>query len=143
MRALSIRQPWAWLIVNGYKPVENRDWSLSWRGPLLIHAAKVVAKGYYQDVAAMVDQEFGIQVPALADIERGGIVGAANLVDCVSAMDSPWFTGKFGLVLADARPVPFVACKGALGLFHVPAEAVGLPPGLLALPGPETQACAA
>lgn len=26
MAALSIRQPWAWLVVQGYKDIENRDW---------------------------------------------------------------------------------------------------------------------
>ena len=30
--ALSIRQPWAWLIVNGYKDIENRDWKTHYRG---------------------------------------------------------------------------------------------------------------
>ena len=40
LKALSIRQPWAWLIVNGFKDVENRNWRTHWRGRLLIHASK-------------------------------------------------------------------------------------------------------
>src|SRR5215472_1457845 len=40
MKALSVRQPWAWLIVNGYKPVENRNWLTKFRGRLLIHAGQ-------------------------------------------------------------------------------------------------------
>ena len=36
--ALSIRQPWAELIVRGHKDVENRTWRHSYRGPVLIHA---------------------------------------------------------------------------------------------------------
>jgi hypothetical protein len=44
MRTLSIRQPWAWLIVNGHKPVENRDWATSFRGPVLIHAGLTMAR---------------------------------------------------------------------------------------------------
>lgn len=39
MKVLSIRQPWAWLIVNGHKDVENRTWDSYYRGPLLIHAS--------------------------------------------------------------------------------------------------------
>ena len=39
MKCISIRQPWAWLIIKGVKPVENRTWSSSYRGPLLIHAS--------------------------------------------------------------------------------------------------------
>jgi hypothetical protein len=38
--ALSIRQPWAWLIVNGFKDLENRSWSTAFRGPVWIHAGK-------------------------------------------------------------------------------------------------------
>lgn len=37
MKALSVRQPWAWLIVNGYKDIENRDWSTQQRGRIWIH----------------------------------------------------------------------------------------------------------
>jgi len=38
--ALSIWQPWAWLIANGYKDIENRTWWTKFRGPFLIHASK-------------------------------------------------------------------------------------------------------
>ncbi|WP_206002040.1 ASCH domain-containing protein [Paraburkholderia aromaticivorans] len=38
MKALSIRQPWAWLIVKGHKDIENRTWSTRFRGRVLIHA---------------------------------------------------------------------------------------------------------
>jgi len=45
MKALSIRQPWAWLIAHGHKLYENRDWSKynphkRQRGPILIHAGQ-------------------------------------------------------------------------------------------------------
>lgn len=40
MKAISINQPWAWCIVNGYKPIENRDWATQFRGTVLIHAGK-------------------------------------------------------------------------------------------------------
>lgn len=40
IKVLSIRQPWAWLIVNGYKTIENRTWRVNDRGPILIHAGK-------------------------------------------------------------------------------------------------------
>ena len=42
MKAISIRQPWAWLIVHGYKDVENRTWATKHRGPILIHAGKTL-----------------------------------------------------------------------------------------------------
>jgi hypothetical protein len=38
--ALSVRQPWADLIMDGWKPVENRTWTTDYRGPVIIHAGK-------------------------------------------------------------------------------------------------------
>ena len=38
MRVLSVRQPWASLLVRGVKDIENRTWSTTYRGPVLIHA---------------------------------------------------------------------------------------------------------
>ena len=42
LSCLTVRQPWAWLLTHGVKPVENRTWKTSYRGPLLIHAGKVL-----------------------------------------------------------------------------------------------------
>src|SRR4051794_36490822 len=87
-KALSVRQPWAWLIVNGFKPIENRDWPTRFRGKLLIHASKGMTKHEYEDCADLVAAierrlETKIPLPAFDDLERGGIVGEAEIVDCV------------------------------------------------------------
>ena len=124
MKALSIRQPWTWCILRG-KPVENRNWWTSYRGPLGIHAAKGMTRDEYEecrDFAA----GLGLTVPPMPDLPRGGIVGRANLVDCVTSHASPWFFGRYGLVLADVKPLPFIPLKGALGLFDVPESALEL-----------------
>lgn len=126
MRTLSIRQPWAWLIVHGHKDVENREWATDYRGPLLIHASKTAAKGEYATQRAVIHEEMGIVVPELEVIERGGIVGMASLMDCRHDSDSRWYTGAVAWVLRDARPLPFHACKGALQLFHTPMADMGL-----------------
>lgn len=39
MKTISVRQPWAWLIINGYKDIENRSREANYRGPVLIHAS--------------------------------------------------------------------------------------------------------
>lgn len=52
-----------------------------------------------------------------AEAKRGGIIGVAEIVDCVEASDSPWFFGRYGFVLRNARPVEFIPVKGALGFF--------------------------
>ena len=42
-RALTVKQPWASLLVAGIKTVENRTWTTKYRGPLAIHAALSIA----------------------------------------------------------------------------------------------------
>lgn len=128
MRALSIRQPWAWLIVAGHKDVENRDWATGYRGPFLVHAGKALTLDYWEEVSTWVQMEFGIQVPEPDALPLGGIVGVAQLAGCVQHSESRWFAGPHGLLVRDARPLPFVPWRGMLSFFHVPAEAVGLLP---------------
>lgn len=120
LKALSIRQPWAWLILSGHKTVENRNWATRFKGPVLIHAAKGMTRGEYE-AAALFALQRGVQVPAFHNLERGGLVGVAEIVGCVSASVSPWFQGPFGFVLGAVRRLPFVPCAGALGFFDVSA----------------------
>jgi len=120
MKALSIRQPWAWLIVNGQKDIENRSWPTRFRGPVLIHAAKGMTRDEYEDAASLCNK-LAVTLPAFDKLERGGVVGQATVTDCVGDSASPWFFGKFGFVLADAKPLPFVPCKGQLMFFETDA----------------------
>lgn len=59
----------------------------------------------------------GVMIPPYAQLERGGIVGIANLVGCVQQHPSPWFAGPYGWVMQDARPIEFIPCPGELKLF--------------------------
>lgn len=129
MKALSIRQPWANLILFAGKDIENRSWHTRFRGPVLIHAAKGMTQDEWSSAL-----EFGREAMAktlrkysgpsrtFKTIERGGIVGVAEIVDCVSESNSPWFIGDYGFVLANVRPVEFFPCKGSLGFFDVPFQ---------------------
>lgn len=113
-KALSIQQPWAWLIVHGHKDIENRDWPTRVRGWIGIHAGKA----FDWDGYAWVRQRFPeIRMPAPDDFERGGIVGRAYLGDCLTHAESPWFFGKYGFTLHLAQPLPFIPCRGRLGFF--------------------------
>jgi hypothetical protein len=117
MKAISIRQPWAWLITNQGKDVENRTWPTNFRGWVLLHA------GIGTDTELVrlgIEQQFGIVIPE--DLPTGGIVGVARIVDCVQHYASPWFVGPHGFVLADARPLPFHPMKGRLGIFETGLE---------------------
>lgn len=124
MKALSINQPWAWAIVNGYKGVENRDWDTKFRGWFLIHAGKRFDDGGYDFIK---DKFPDIPLPDRYDFESmtGGIVGKARLINTVHISekrlvidrDQPWFFGEYGFMLDSAEPVPLKVCKGALGFF--------------------------
>ncbi|MBG6287718.1 ASCH domain-containing protein [Pseudomonas nitroreducens] len=118
MKALSIRQPWAWLVVNGFKPIENRDWPTRYRGRFLVHASKGMTRDEYEDARDLA-HELGITIPAPHELERGGIVGEATITGCVDHSASPWFFGKFGFALVDAKQLPFRPLKGQLGFFDV------------------------
>lgn len=117
MKALSIRQPWAWLIVNGHKPVENRTWPTSHRGDTLVHAGKVFDDEGLRSVLAAFPHLRGV-LPR--QYELGGIVGTAQLVGCVQQHPSAWFTGPYGFVFFTPRPLPFVPARGELGFFDLP-----------------------
>lgn len=126
--ALTISQPYACMLVNpevfevhGIPPkrVECRSWTTRYRGPLLLHAGK----GFDQDALPYWIRRF----PMLADMmpleqkiyDVGGIVGIADLIDIVTESADPWFFGKYGWVLANARSLPFVPCAGQPSLFSV------------------------
>src|SRR5215831_19333618 len=124
MKALSIRQPWAWAIIHGGKDIENRDWKPNnpgrrFRGQFLIHASKGMTEDEYEDFIATahevsITRPFpnGLTLPRFEDLLRGGIVGSATITGLVTESDSPWFFGPIGLKIADAKPLPFMPCKG-------------------------------
>jgi hypothetical protein len=123
MKILSIRQPWATLIVRGIKDIENRSWATRYRGPLLIHASQGPSATSLDDIA----RRLGVEFPAF-ELPRGGIVGVTEIVDCVNSHASPWFEGEFGFVLGASQLITFFPWRGALGLRDAPAnllEALG------------------
>lgn len=123
---MSIRQPWAWLIVHGPKRFENRGWqernpSLAYMNKgmrFLIHAAKGMTHAEYDEAHAMAEER-GVVLPPLHDLARGGIVGVAEVVQWhwtrPKGMD--WAFGS-GIELTNVQPVTFAPCVGALGFFR-------------------------
>lgn len=124
MKALSIHQPWAWLIVNGYKDIENRSWRTNYRGPVLIHASsRKPTKAEVFEARKILLQSHGLSaaasMPSAAHFKLGGVIGVASITGwCVEDQMSPWFTGPIGLKLAKARPLPFKSMKGQLSFFE-------------------------
>ena len=126
--ALSIRQPWASLILLAGKDIENRNWSTATRGPILIHAAKGMTKREYIEAMAFAAFATCTLDPCRLDslnpgnLPRGGIIGSAILADCArrGGAVSPWFQGPYGFVLRNPKPLDFIPLKGQLGFFDVP-----------------------
>jgi hypothetical protein len=114
VKAISIRQPWAWLIIAGKKDIENRSWSTNHRGPLAIHAGLGRATRSLSEI----QRYFAVRIPE-DELQRGGLIGTIEVVDVVTKHKSKWFEGPFGWVLRDPQPVRFVPMSGKLGFFNV------------------------
>lgn len=127
MKAISIRQPWASLIVSGRKTIELRSWRLNHRGALVILAGTGKWNGEH-------DHEIG---------PRGVILGVVDVVDCrefsradtaascvpeaelrrLTFESAPPLGPKqwFSWVLKNARPCRNVPFKGRLGIIDLDA----------------------
>lgn len=116
MKALSIQQPWAWLIVNGYKDIENREWSTNERGPFHVHTGQKFDREGYNWIRRAFPE---IPMPKPEEFQMGGIVGQMTITGCVTSSSSKWFFGRYGFTLADAVPCEFRKYKGQLKFFEV------------------------
>uniref|UniRef100_A0A6M3LBP2 Putative ASCH domain-containing protein n=1 Tax=viral metagenome TaxID=1070528 RepID=A0A6M3LBP2_9ZZZZ len=136
MKALSIRQPWAWLIVHGYKDVENRTWPLpeDMRGQrIYVHAGVKVdwdtSTAWILD--ALQKQGSGIEpfwkVWRSGHFPTGALVGEVTIIgqaahggEHLGQKPSPWYEGPCGFLLDDAvaydNPIPW---RGQLRFFEV------------------------
>jgi hypothetical protein len=125
VKALSIRSPWWWAILEAGKDIENRDWSTNFRGRFLIHVGKWFKEDEIMEDLDVIRRIRNLDEPAEDAAKQlkpygGCIVGSVEIVDCVTESTSPWFFGKYGFVLRN--PVTFdkpVPRKGALGFFEV------------------------
>ncbi len=125
MRALTVRQPWAWAIGYGGKDVENRTWNTTYRGPLAIHAAsrwdgEQASARVYELTGAYLVKSVESAIVAVADLV--GVCttrGSSDVCGC-----GPWaVTGQYHWHLAGVRPLAdAVPCKGRLGLWSLSAD---------------------
>ena len=137
IRALSVRQPFAWAIAVGAKPVENRSWGTRYRGLVAIHASKAIDRAALDNpliLEAIADHEFTIDE---GPSSLGAVVAIAELCGCHQwpaagecngrgrPACSPWAAlDQWHWRLRNVRPLPEpVPCRGKLGLWWLP-EAV-------------------
>jgi hypothetical protein len=136
MKALSIKQPWAWLICAGYKDIENRDWfigrkvasgAVNFTIPLpmriYVHAGKQSdlseeTIAFIKERANPLTHEYGSTWKDVLNF--GAIIGEVDITGCVKESQSPWFVGRYGFTLANPilydKPIPY---RGQLGFFEV------------------------
>ena len=128
--ALSLKQPWAALLVAGLKTVEVRKWPTARRGRILIHAARVPDDRV---------EGWNLVTPQLLDAAQllGGIIGVGDLVECVAYRsaeafaadeqqhrnDPSWFLPPllYGFKFTNVTPVPFRPYPGWMRFFEVGA----------------------
>lgn len=143
---LSVRQPWAYCIIKGYKDLENRTWKTDYRGQLAIHSSSSFDFSFLDFLNAPPEWEpinnyadeicafFGIgekrRITAHKD-HLSAVLGTVNLKDCVEAPEeaieadpigNPWcmYTG-FAWMLDGAKAFrePITGIKGKLNLWKL------------------------
>lgn len=127
MKVLSVRQPFAKMLAEGIggKNIENREWSTSFRGPLLIHASQTFEARAFDWIYARLTPKERLLLPREKQhYQFGGIIGVVKLVDVVTFSESPWFVGTYGWVFEQATPLPFMKLPGQRNLFDAPSWVV-------------------
>lgn len=137
MKALSLTQPWAELVVLGEKQWETRSWKTERRGRIAVHASKKFPR-WAKDLI----QEDPYFVTTLGkypfiNIARGAIVGTVDINDMQPTDELRDFLGRKEIAFGDYQserwawqltnpvrlPEP-IPCRGSLGLWEVPLEIV-------------------
>jgi activating signal cointegrator 1 len=142
MKALSLYQPWATLVVAGRKRCETRTWQTSHRGLLAIHAARLFPRQLRElcrrEPIQRLLAEAGFN--DVAELPRGVLLGTVQVRGCVrteemdvdALSETDRLLGNFGpgrwvwLLEQTAQLETPVPCRGWLGVFDVPADLPGL-----------------
>ena len=90
MKVLTIKEPWATLIIDGYKKYEFRSWKTNYRGKILIHAGLTLEKDSFKRF-----KDYNL------DISKGEIIGEAEVVDCILVDE------KFNQELLNIDPIVY------------------------------------
>jgi hypothetical protein len=119
--ALTVRQPWASLIIRGGKDIENRDWPTRVRGPVAIHSSAKLYREDMDDACSFLSgfmPRFSRRIFERDNFPTGVILGTVEIVDCVRQSDSPWFMGEYGFLLRNPKPLADpIPAKGSLGFW--------------------------
>lgn len=147
MKALTIRDPWAQLLVCGVKRYETRSRATRYRGPVAIHAGKAIETAFLREIRDEPDHPFRAALEAAEaegmsmvprDWPRGCVIATANLVGCYPMEVDAFFRasvngarvsdieetcghfeeGRWAWEFADIKRIDPVPVRGALGLWE-------------------------
>lgn len=126
MKAITIHQPWAALIMRGEKRVENRNWGTQFRGQIAIHASKPPA-----DVCPAWDSQWEKYDPLVF----GAVIGVVEILNCLHISEVqrawvqrlyPWLRthqhvqGPWCWVIGNVQRLKPIHCRGQQGLWNLP-----------------------
>lgn len=124
MKTITVKQPWASLIVAGIKDIENRTWKTNFRGRVLIHAGVTIDNNAVNKIEFFNGKfahllQIGIDKN---EFPLGAIIGSVEIVDCVQNDPSVWAEeGVWHWKLKN--PIKFdnlIPCKGKLSFWDFP-----------------------
>lgn len=138
MKTLSVRQPWASLLVSGLKDIENRTWAPNYKGRILIHASsakvpqKIADKTIFEVNNEIENEQMFGNFPEFEDLEYSAIIGYVTVNgysnDSVSVWAEP-VEYQWNIEDAYIFDEPIRNVKGKLNLFETPEiDENNLPP---------------
>lgn len=125
MKAITVKQPWASLIIQGGKDIENRTWKTNVRGRVLIHASGVYDNNYKTVINNDVLKDGKVRNVLNGNIPKSAILGSVEIADCVQNHPSKWAEkGVYNWVLKNPivfdKPIENV--KGKLSFWQYDGE---------------------
>lgn len=136
MKAISLLQPWASLVVMGVKTIETRSWGTKYRGAILIHASQGKAGSIFAE-----ERPFKKYIPEFKKLPFGAIIGQATITDVIRIenLDMPdeiinrltmeekafgdYSEGRYAWILNDH--IEFknpISARGTLSIWEYPGE---------------------
>ncbi|MFQ5435616.1 MAG: ASCH domain-containing protein, partial [Anaerolineae bacterium] len=128
MKALSFRQPWAELVLQGRKTMDLRTYNSHYRGRIAVHASKTVERDACWENDLNPD-----------NLDAGGVVGTVELVDVIPLTEADYEAyradhlavrryrkGMYGWILARPERLPrFIPARGRTNLFNIDLDLIG------------------
>lgn len=138
IKCITLKQPFAHLIVTGHKEFETRNWQTNYRGDLYIHAGQ---QFYFSDYnVCQQDPFFKAALPDLSKLQTGAIIGKVKLVNCARVEEikhmltekelkfGNYWPGYYGWELEEPQMIEPIPMLGKLSIWEadIPEQLIKL-----------------